>query len=973
MGLNITRNEYEALLNIFARISKDDELEAVIKGRDPATRTPKITYYRFQSLLNYLASRGYNRTSHDINLDISFSNIHNTNTRITIKGNDNISRYCSTGVSDIHEVISKKPQHNIPRLYLSEHDVKFKTSIEEKVLDTRNILNHISKLPKTFRLKKRISFTIKNFRVDCTIVKSHENQLDMLSMVDMSKVSPNYEIEIEYIGKKDKSDLEENKGVYAKEFLAVASEILKVLDDTDYLISNSKRLAILKEYHNLVTGQELLNIQELEQSPRKFFVGPQPITMELRHLVSPNESSDSIYKSYTVTHKSDGERYLAFIDSSGSLYLINNRIEVRPTKIQADSLKSSLFDCELITLKDKKLIQIFDTYINKGDKSVMTLPLETKDKDTVCRMNYARNLKKALNNTQPKFEIEAKEFKIIDSVTELRQACQELFNTQDTKKLPYKTDGLIFTPLDLPVGGNKRDDTPTLGNTWTKVLKWKPIEDNSIDFLVRFKQFHQYGPNFKVLELFVGKDVAARTPWEYWSQTAQLRKAYMPVLFQPPNAPSDVHECKLIVDENKNVCCINNDVINDDTIVEMSWDIDHWVPLRVRQDKTDLYRRDKKISRTANDYDVAVDTWNTIQIPITREMLLSPSPLSRSEIPQNMDIYYANKSRARRDNETFKMAQFHNAFVKNFHLIKRFTGKTSLMDIGCGKGGDIGKWIGAGFRRVYGIDRFEDNITNIKNGAYDRLNKEYRNMTQDQTYFFMPFDARIVINQDSINKLDTVPHRDIAKVAYGYSPRPRDRRLQKIYKIASDPFDIVSVQFAIHYFFENDSTLENFCQNVSRHLKEGGYFIGTCFDAERVNRLFIDGSVEKNMHKNGNLIWSIRKKYESYSPMTTGQTINVFFESINQYIDEYLVDYNLLVHALAKYNIRPLTPTECSEIGIPEDIKSSGTFDRLFDYMKSMNNIFVGQERSWYDNAISMSLEEKEFSFLNRWFIFRKA
>ena len=47
-------------------------------------------------------------------------------------------------------------------------------------------------------------------------------------------------------------------------------------------------------------------------------------------------------------------------------------------------------------------------------------------------------------------------------------------------------------------------------------------------------------------------------------------------------------------------------------------------------------------------------------------------------------------------------------------------------------------------------------------------------------------------------------------------------------------FDVVSSQFAIHYFFENKTSLGNFLQNVSDNLKTGGYFIGTCFDGKRV-------------------------------------------------------------------------------------------------------------------------------------------
>ena len=48
----------------------------------------------------------------------------------------------------------------------------------------------------------------------------------------------------------------------------------------------------------------------------------------------------------------------------------------------------------------------------------------------------------------------------------------------------YKTDGLIFTPVNLTVGeGNKKN---VYGGSWDRIFKWKPVEDNSIDFKVVF-------------------------------------------------------------------------------------------------------------------------------------------------------------------------------------------------------------------------------------------------------------------------------------------------------------------------------------------------------------------------------------------------------------------------------------------------------------------------------------------------------
>ena len=47
-------------------------------------------------------------------------------------------------------------------------------------------------------------------------------------------------------------------------------------------------------------------------------------------------------------------------------------------------------------------------------------------------------------------------------------------------------------------------------------------------------------------------------------------------------------------------------------------------------------------------------------------------------------------------------------------------------------------------------------------------------------------------------------------------------------------FDISSCQFAIHYMFENKHTFYNFMRNVAECTREGGYFIGTCYDGKTI-------------------------------------------------------------------------------------------------------------------------------------------
>ena len=56
----------------------------------------------------------------------------------------------------------------------------------------------------------------------------------------------------------------------------------------------------------------------------------------------------------------------------------------------------------------------------------------------------------------------------------------------------------------------------------------------------------------------------------------------------------------------------------------------------------------------------------------------------------------------------------------------------------------------------------------------------------------------------------------------------------KHYGIGERGFDVSSIQFAIHYMFENLTSLNSFLRNVSETTKVGGYFIGTTYDGKRV-------------------------------------------------------------------------------------------------------------------------------------------
>jgi hypothetical protein len=170
--------------------------------------------------------------------------------------------------------------------------------------------------------------------------------------------------------------------------------------------------------------------------------------------------------------------------------------------------------------------------------------------------------------------------------------------------------------------------------------------------------------------------------------------------------------------------------------------------------------------------------------------------------------------------------------------------------------------------------------------------------------------------------------------------------------------------------------VHNFIQNLAECTKLDGYFIGTCFDGQKVfqklngiNQHKSFSIVENDTKK---LIFEIEKKYNTsiveleMNENSIGLPIIVFQESIGQPIMEYLVNFEYFEKLMRDYGFELIKSEEAKIIGFTS---ASDTFDSLFSAMKNEakhKNIFIR-------DALKMSNNEKDISFLNRYFIFKKV
>lgn len=747
-----------------------------------------------------------------------------------------------------------------------------------------------------------------------------------------------------------------------------------------------------------------------------------------------NKSIPNIRKNYTVTDKADGSRKLLFINEDGKIYLITTlmKVEFTGALTQEDELFNTIIDGEHIThdkngeyinmfaafdiyyINNKNItglafvnLEVSKTYEDDDDQSKKTTP---KKQD--FRLVILKSVIKKLNpisiipKSKSPINIVNKKFYANNifggSATILNNIKEGLFE--------YNTDGLIFTPSNTGVASSKVGFVaPNFKITWNESFKWKPPEFNTIDFLVKIvkndygvnKESHIYsnGVNltkssqiqkYYTLILHVGFDEKKHgyinpcndvlndyiiKKQDYDSQ----KSIYKPARFYPTN-PSDENAgiCNIIgkVDESNNlkIYTEEGEEIEDNTIVEFRYEntresLWKWLPLRVRYDKTSELRSGGK--NFGNAYHVANSNWQSIHNPITEQIIKTGE---RINLENNDDDVYYNK--VNRQSETRSLRDFHNLFVKNMLISKLSNIGTTLIDFACGKAGDLPKWINANLEFVMGIDLNKDNIENRLDGACARYLNYAKKYTKIPKAIFI--NGNSFINIKNGDAFTTEKNKQITKAIFGEGAKNEivlGKGVYNNYGIAHNGFNISSIQFALHYMFENESILNEFLKNVTQCTALEGYFIGTCYDGNKVFNLLSGTEMNKsiNLIKNDKKIWEVTKKYSNQhyedDESCIGYAIDVYQETINKTFREYLVNFKYLTRLLENYGFVLLSKEEIKSLDLPDSI---GYFDELF---ASMELELKKDKRlsNKIGNALFMSKEEKQISFLNKYFIFKKV
>lgn len=751
-----------------------------------------------------------------------------------------------------------------------------------------------------------------------------------------------------------------------------------------------------------------------------------------------SETTSIMNSHYVVTEKTDGTRKLLYVDDAGKMYFITLNMSVEFTGCIATSIRNTIIDGEhLLRNKHGDYINrfyAFDLYwlrgkdyraypfmelkgMNMGDKSKFPHGTASRHALLYKVLRRAELNIKSVTGDAVHLEVKCKTFYHNVDQSILVHCRNILAGIKSGSMFDHTPDGLIFTPIDKGVASDKMGENNKYPRkyTWRRSFKWKPPEFNTIDFLVTTKKIEGTGvdlithkfqdgvsmtdnsPNlsYKTLLLHVGfndKNDGYLNPYddllnERIIEPKDYREGnYSPQLFFPTNPVPNykVHECHILLDGVNNASSSQTqqmltedigdgrEVIEDKSIVEFRYDLDaedhwKWKPIRVRHKKTREFRNGLK--NYGNAYFVANSVWRSIHNPVTEDMLMMKQPIPTRE--EDQSVYYNPKSKT----STYHLRQFHN-YIKEMLISGVSNAGDVLLDTSVGKGGDLHKWMHSKLSFVLGVDLSSDNIKNHMNGACARyldLKQKYRGKLSPMI-FMVGNTAKNLRTGEAIR---SAQDQEYLKSLYGTGTKDRETLPSMVFKnygVLKEGANIVSSQFSLHYYFKNKNMLHSYLRNVSENCRLGGYFIGTCYNGERVFNLLssIKSGESITISRGDEIMWEVKKMYDNATfpelDESVGMEIQVFQESINKTFSEYLVNFDYLVEVMEKYGFQLAPKEDIRHLGIHQPLDD---FKNVFNLMKK-NSASKLDNSHYVKKSLKMNSNEKTISFLNSYFIFKK-
>lgn len=262
-------------------------------------------------------------------------------------------------------------------------------------------------------------------------------------------------------------------------------------------------------------------------------------------------------------------------------------------------------------------------------------------------------------------------------------------------------------------------------------------------------------------------------------------------------------------------------------------------------------------------------------------------------------------------------AKYHN-FIKKYLINKYAKNVELLVDLGSGAGGDLFKWYDANIKSVIGIEPSKESIIEA-----NRRLKDFQGKFDD-------FPIVLFVNG--------VGDKPIKNGKAGLTKEDKEI-LKDLFK--NKKANVITSQFAIHYFFDSKIQIKNTIENIKDLLLPGGYLIITTFNGRKL----VDKTIKNDK---GEIIAKINIK-------DTKPTVIDGYKIVIGKVSVYFSEFRGLANELEE-NIVDL--------------------DELIKLFKN-NGLQLIERKSFeemYEKSnISISDKDKEISFLYDYLVFRKV
>ena len=363
-------------------------------------------------------------------------------------------------------------------------------------------------------------------------------------------------------------------------------------------------------------------------------------------------------------------------------------------------------------------------------------------------------------------------------------------------------DGVVCQRIDKPYFVTPKD--PACFKLKRKVM-------NTIDFYLRYQKddgifyLYLYGPYTeylfnlkkiprinKYMMAHTGIDTSERLPKSMYTLFASPYGEGLHKFIPRDNWDTNGYFTENINEINELMKNISSNPLSfDKAIIEMSLADDGWVPMRVRDDK-----------EFSNGYYIGLMNCGTIFSPVTGK-----------------DSYFAKKFAfdEKITNPYHDINQVMRKYIIEHSINSLGKTRLNILDLAGGRGGDELSLFHAGGTNIFAADADRDALVQYVNRTSRTSRLQWTKL--------LPSTTDLAGKSIFINAIYTM---------LGKNNDDYIREIKSRFEYPQDGFDIILMNYAIHYICYSHECIKALNKMIQELLKPGGLFIFSCFDGDMI-------------------------------------------------------------------------------------------------------------------------------------------